>query len=152
MYYAGYFEMGKYVELSIEGGCVPCTVVSLSWHNFLGCGCLCFQRWFDGTSVSFDKQNLSGNDMHNKKWKDGVLLVRLNLTTIELALSLGLRSTFLLGLTTMKTMKVRIPSFFTNFITTPVLSGPLYISPDMYHTQVTEYLLEKLNEWALFSL
>ena len=49
----------------------------------------------------------------------------------------------LLGLTT---MKGRIPSFFTNFITTPVLSGPLYISPDIYHTQVTEYLLEKLNE------
>ena len=49
----------------------------------------------------------------------------------------------LLGLTTMKS---RIPSFFTNFITTPVLSGPLYIIPDMYHTQVTEYLLEKLNE------
>ena len=27
---------------------------------------------------------------------------------------------------------------FTNFITTPELSGPLYISPDIYHTQITE--------------
>ena len=30
---------------------------------------------------------------------------------------------------------------FTNFITIPESSGPLYISPDMYHTQITEYLL-----------
>ena len=37
----------------------------------------------------------------------------------------------------------RIPCSFTNFITTPELSGPLYISPDIYHTQITEYLLEK---------
>ena len=35
----------------------------------------------------------------------------------------------------------RIPCFFTNFITTRELSGPLYISPEVYHTQVTEYLL-----------
>ena len=34
-----------------------------------------------------------------------------------------------------------IPRFFTNFITTPELSGPLHISPDIYHTQITEYLL-----------
>ena len=35
----------------------------------------------------------------------------------------------------------RIPSSFTDFITTPELSGPLYISADMYHTQITEYFL-----------
>ena len=35
---------------------------------------------------------------------------------------------------------------FTNFITTPELSGPLYISPDVYHTQITEYFLEKINQ------
>ena len=35
----------------------------------------------------------------------------------------------------------RIPSFFTDFITTPELSGPLYISSDIYHTQITEYFL-----------
>ena len=35
----------------------------------------------------------------------------------------------------------RIPCFFTNFITIPDLSGPLYISPEIYHTQITEYLL-----------
>jgi hypothetical protein len=36
----------------------------------------------------------------------------------------------------------RIPCSFTNFITTPELSGPLYISPDIYHTQITEYSLD----------
>jgi hypothetical protein len=30
---------------------------------------------------------------------------------------------------------------FTNFITIPELSGPLHISPDIYHTQITEYFL-----------
>ena len=45
-----------------------------------------------------------------------------------------------------------IPCFFTNFITTPELSGPLYISPDIYHTQITEYLLERIHQWALFFL
>ena len=35
----------------------------------------------------------------------------------------------------------RIPCSFTNFITTPELSGPFYISPDNYHTQIIEYLL-----------
>jgi hypothetical protein len=38
----------------------------------------------------------------------------------------------------------RIPYLFTNFITTPELSGPLYISPDIYHTQITEYSLESI--------
>ena len=33
---------------------------------------------------------------------------------------------------------------FTNFITTAELSGRLYISPDIYHTQITEYLLETI--------
>ena len=40
----------------------------------------------------------------------------------------------------------RILSSFTNFITTPELSGPLYIRPDIYHTQITEYSLQKLYE------
>ena len=33
---------------------------------------------------------------------------------------------------------------FTNFITTPELSGPLHIIPDIYHTQITEYSLETI--------
>ena len=35
-----------------------------------------------------------------------------------------------------------IPCSFSNFITTPELSGALYISPDIYHTQITECSLE----------
>ena len=43
------------------------------------------------------------------------------------------------------TMEGRIPCLFTNFITTPELSGPMYLSPDIYHTQITEYFLEKIH-------
>ena len=39
------------------------------------------------------------------------------------------------------TMDGKIPFSFTNFITTQDLSGPFYISPDIYHTQITEYSL-----------
>ena len=39
----------------------------------------------------------------------------------------------------------RIPCSLTNFITTPELSGPLYIEPDIYHTQITEYSL-----WTIY--
>ena len=39
------------------------------------------------------------------------------------------------------TMEGRIPFSFTNFITTQDLSGPFYISPDIYHAQITEYSL-----------
>ena len=44
-----------------------------------------------------------------------------------------------------------IPSSFTNFITTPELSGDLYISPDIYHSQITEYCRRKFSS-ELFSL
>jgi hypothetical protein len=40
----------------------------------------------------------------------------------------------------------KIPRSFTSFITTPELSGLFYISPDIYHTQITEYLLEKIYQ------
>ena len=43
-------------------------------------------------------------------------------------------------------------SSFTNFITTPELSGHLYVRPDICHTQITEYMLEKIYRWALFPL
>ena len=50
-----------------------------------------------------------------------------------------------------------IPCSFTNFITTPELSGSMYIRPDIYHTQITEYSLKTIfvrnySEWALFFL
>ena len=40
----------------------------------------------------------------------------------------------------------RILCSFTNFITTPELSGPLYISPGIYHSQITEYSLQKIDK------
>ena len=43
------------------------------------------------------------------------------------------------------TIEGRIPYSFTNYITTPELSGPLYVSPDIYHTQITEYFLERVH-------
>ena len=42
----------------------------------------------------------------------------------------------------------RIPYSFTNFITTAELSGPFHISPDFYHTQVTEYSLDTIHGWV----
>ena len=49
-------------------------------------------------------------------------------------------------------VKGRIPYSFTKFLTTPELSGPFYISPDNYHTQITEFLLREIYRWALFFL
>ena len=48
------------------------------------------------------------------------------------------------------TFECRILCSFTNFITTIELSGPLYISPDIYHTQITEYSLETIHRWDFF--
>ena len=47
-----------------------------------------------------------------------------------------------------------IPCLFSNFITTPELSGAtaLYISPDIYHTQITECSLETFLYISEFSL
>ena len=42
--------------------------------------------------------------------------------------------------------KNRIFSSFTDFITNPDFSGPLYIRPDFYHTQITEYSLEMIYQ------
>ena len=44
------------------------------------------------------------------------------------------------------TMDGKIPFSFTNFITTKELSGPFYMSPDIYHSQITEYSLLTLQE------
>ena len=49
------------------------------------------------------------------------------------------------------TMNGRISFSFTSFITTQELSGPFYISPDIYHTQITEYSLLTFYKWALLS-
>ena len=48
------------------------------------------------------------------------------------------------------TIEDKIPCSFTNFITSPELSGPLYISPSIYHTQITEYSLQTIYQWLSF--
>ena len=53
------------------------------------------------------------------------------------------RITLSLDLLDWITWKRGILCSFTDFITTPELSGPLYVSPDIYHTQISEYLLKK---------
>ena len=40
----------------------------------------------------------------------------------------------------------RTPCSFTNFITTLDLSDPFYISQGIYHTQITEYILENIYQ------
>ena len=45
-----------------------------------------------------------------------------------------------------------IPFSFTNFITVQEFSGPLYISPDIYHTQITEYTGDNLSNWQSLSV
>ena len=42
------------------------------------------------------------------------------------------------------TIEGEIPCSFTNFITSLELSGPLCISPVIYHTQITEYSLHTI--------
>ena len=49
------------------------------------------------------------------------------------------------ALLTWMTMDDKISFSFTNFITTQELSGPFYVSPDIYHTQITEYSLLTLD-------
>ena len=51
-----------------------------------------------------------------------------------------------LDLLTWISPECRIPCSFTNFITTPELSGPLYISPSIFHTQITEFLLKSIYQ------
>ena len=63
------FKWTNMLKCRLKVGARDVLWFSFFWPNFLGCGCLYIQRWFDGTSVSIDKQDLSGNVMHNKSWK-----------------------------------------------------------------------------------
>ena len=132
-----------------------CTEVSLFWHYFLGFDCLCFHHINDGTSASFDKQNLLGSVMpvHNKTQWDVVYYYGLDHFQVR-AFSWTSRYTIVLSPDLLNgiTMMGKIPFSFTKFFTTPELSSPLFISPDIYHTQITEYSLPTFYEWALFSL
>ena len=55
-----------------------------------------------------------------------------------------------MGLLAWIAVEGRIPCTFTNFIANPEISGPFYISLDIYHTQITEYSLEKFYKLSSF--
>ena len=48
-------------------------------------------------------------------------------------------------------VKGRIPCSFTRFITTSELSGPLYISTDIYHTEIRTFYGENLSVSSFLS-
>ena len=88
---------------------------------------LCIKKYFDGTeSITID--GFDCVPYHGFPWTPQYMIV----------LSRALLDRM--------TMEGRIPFSFTNFITTQELSGPFYISPDIYHTQVAEYSLLTLYE------
>ena len=84
---------------------------------------LCITRYLDGTKkITIDQFN---NFVQNRDfpWTRQYRIV-LSRTLLE-----------------WMTIDSRIPFSFTNFIINQELSGPFYISPDIYHTQITEYSL-----------
>ena len=111
-------------------------------------------------AVSFSDVDLMGRVFHliNKIYRE-MLCIRthermtyITMGSLELALVQAnafrtpaqykiILSWHLLAWISVEELEGGIPSSFTNFITTPELSGPLYISPEIYHTQITEYLL-----------
>ena len=58
MYYPSYLRWANILNCRLKVCASYITVVvSLFLHNVLGCGSLPFQHWFDGTSVSYEKQS-----------------------------------------------------------------------------------------------
>ena len=159
IHYPGKFEMGEYAVLSSEGGL-----------RHMNCG-FSFLTQLSRVSPSLFSTLIWGNEftlLTNKIYRGMLSLTRhekmTNITMPGLnsdhvhvsALSMTPMTpqhTIVLSwnLLTWISTEGRIPCSFTNFITTPELSGPLYISPDIYHAQITEYSLQTIHQWALFS-
>ena len=151
-YYPCYFKMGKYAGLSFEGA------PYILWFHFS-------DRYSQGLAVSVSNTDFMERVCHltNKIYRE-MLYTRHETTRMTYITIHGLdhvqfsafscnplyRIVLSLDLLSWIPMEGRIPCSFTSFITTPELSGPLYISPYDYHTQITEYSLRSL--WALFSL
>ena len=70
------------------------------------------------------------------------------LSSLHLLLDSTIQDYIFLGLLTWMSMEDGIPVSFTNFVTSPELSGPLHISPVVYHTQITQYSLQSIYQWA----
>ena len=138
--------MGKYAELSSEGGCSLCTV------------------FFSYTAskdvvVSVSNVDLMERVCHltNKIYREILRITRhqrvmyISMDGLDhvqvrpLPWTSQYRIVLSWDLLDWISEKDRILSSFTYFITTPELSGPLHISSDIYHTQITEYFLEKFS-------
>ena len=144
-YYSGYFEMGKYAELSSESECTLCTVVSLSDATSKGVA----------VSASEFQIDLIKRVCHltNKIYREMLCITRMTYITMggldyvqasAFPWTPQYRIVLSWDLLSWVSMEGGISCSFTNFITTPELSGPLYISPDIYHTQITEYSLKTI--------
>ena len=154
-YYPGNSEMGKYAELFSEG------VPNVLWFLFSDT-----TSW--GVTIFVSNTDLMERVCHftNKIYREMLCITRhermTNITIqgldpVQIDVSWSPKYNIVLSwdlLIAWILVEGRIPCSFTNFITTPELSGPLYISPDIYHTQITEYSLLTIKEsrWALFSL
>ena len=150
MYYPGYFEMDKYAELSSEGGLRP-----LLWFHFS-----LSDSTSQGAAISVSNVNLMERvcSLTNKIYREMLCITRhesvmyitiRGLDHIQVsAFSWTPQCRIVISWDLLAWISMEgggIPCSFTNFITTPELSGPfkLYISPDIYHTQITEYFSGK---------
>ena len=153
MYCPGYFKMGKYAELSSEGGCARALIYVLWFFS---------DTTFQGVAVSVSNVDLMERVRHltNKIYREMLRIARHHDERMTYITMGGLdsdcvqasafswtpqyRTVLSWDLLAWISVKDGIPCSFTNFITTQELSGPFYISPDIYHTQITEYSLETI--------
>jgi hypothetical protein len=140
--------MGKYAEPSSEGGCALLPCFRFSDTTSLG------------VAVSVSNVDLMERVCHltNKIYREMLCITR---HERMMYISMGrfnhvqasafswtpqCRIVPSWDLLTWISMDGRIPCSFTNFITTPEFSGPLFISPAIYHTQITGYSLETIYQ------
>ena len=146
MYYPGYLEVVKYAELS-EGATVG---APMYWFHFS-------DATSQGVAVSVSNVDLMERLCHltNKIYREMLCITRHERVTYITIRGLQVsafpwtpqyRIVLSWDLLAWISVEDRIPCSFTNFITTPELSGPLYVSPDIYHTQITEYSLQTINQ------
>ena len=147
MYYPDYFEMGEYAGLPFgsPSECAVAVLFSLTTSS-------------QGVAVSASKIELLGRVCHliNKIYREMLCTTRYEgmshiitgppgglgpdqASRISCTPQYGIVLSW--DLLDYITIEGKTPFSFTNFITTLELSGPLYISPGIYHTQITEYSL-----------
>ena len=149
MHYPCYFKMGIYTEKTSEGRCALWTVISTFLTQLPRVWLFLFPTMERVCHLT------------NKIYREILCITKHERMTYITMGGLGLHwhhhqvSAFsphyriVLSwdlLAWLSVVKDRILCSFTNFITTPELSGPLHISPDIYHTQITEYSLQTIYQ------